>query len=115
MADDGTAAVASQRPIVATTAILWPGRRTTIVLAVASAAILLALASQTVFARYVYYRAEDAAWAVRKEIRTTVDAIHNWWHHVKKTVAQRDKKRTANAPAATATDRWVGTVNVPKN
>lgn len=111
MADDGTAAVATRRPIFAPTAHPRLGRLRALLIGVCAAGILLASASQTVLARYVYYRAEDLAWSARKELRNTVDAVHNWWHHVKKTVAQRDKKRASSTQPLADTNRWVGTLD----
>ena len=110
MADDGTVAVASRRPIFAPAAHPRLGRIRALLIGVCAAGIL-ASASQTVLARYVYYRAQDLAWSARKEVRNTVDAAHNWWHHVKKTVAQRDKKRASSTEPPTETNRWVGTLD----
>jgi hypothetical protein len=112
MADDGTAAVVSQRPatFAAATRRAHPklGRLAVLLTALCCAVLLLAYASQTILGRYLYYCAEDAAVAARKGVRHTVDTVHNWWHHVQKTVAKRDKKRAATELADT--DRWIGTV-----
>jgi uncharacterized membrane protein len=111
MADDGMVA-ASQRPVIFS-GTTYPriGRLGAFLAAVCGAGIVLVLASQTVLARYVYYRAEDLALAARKELRQTVDTVHNWWHHVNKTVAQRDRRRAASATMPADTERWVGTID----
>lgn len=114
MADDGTAAATSSRLLI------FPrgGERTAGLLAallivVAFAGLAYLVAGKTILGRYARYRAEDAAVAVRRELRQTADAFDDWWRHVERTVATRDKRRGADRTADVDAPRWVGVVDVP--
>lgn len=118
MAENGAATATSRRPLIfARPTPHWVARIRVPLLVACAAVILVMSAGQTILGRYVYYRAEDAAVAARKELRQTVDAAHNWWHHVKKTVARRDKSRGGSrVPLALddESERWVGMIDVPR-